>query len=95
MIYRSKPSLIEAVQWTGRNDNEMVSAFAGKVRIVDSAGGGGLMLAAGKDSAQGWVPVPVGHWIVCNPGDHSDLWPVDPDYFAAKYEPAREFGDKK
>lgn len=45
-----------------------------------------LQLLAGKDGAQGWVPVPIGHWIVRNPGDNSDMWPVDPDYFAAKYE---------
>jgi hypothetical protein len=34
------------------------------------------------------VPVPVGHWLVHQPGDLSDIWPVDPHYFEAKYEPA-------
>lgn len=47
-----------------------------------------LQLLAGKDGAQEWVPVPIGHWLVRQPGDLSDIWPVDPDYFAAKYEPA-------
>jgi hypothetical protein len=47
---------------------------------------GKLELLAGKDGAQEWVPVPVGHWLVCQPGNKSDVWPVDPDYFAGKYE---------
>lgn len=47
-----------------------------------------ILIEAGKDGAQGWVPVPLGHWIVRQPGDLSDHWPVDPDYFARKYEPA-------
>ena len=41
------------------------------------------------NGAQGWVPLPVGYWIVWRPGDLSDLWPVDPDYFASKYRIAK------
>jgi hypothetical protein len=48
---------------------------------------GTALILAGKDGAQGWVPVPLGHWIVRSAGDFTDHWPVDPDYFAAKYEP--------
>lgn len=47
-----------------------------------------LELLAGMNGAQGWVPVPVGHWIVRSPGVLNDHWPVDPEYFSAKYEPA-------
>ena len=47
-----------------------------------------LLMLAGKDGAQGWVPLPLGHWVVRQPGDLSDHWPVDPDYFAGKYETA-------
>lgn len=88
-LYVSKPSTIEAVQWTDFNFMELV-AFAGeKVRIsnFERPDAPTLMLLAGKDGAQEWVPVPVGHWLVCQPGDQSDIWPVDPDYFANKYEP--------
>ena len=84
MRYRSKPSEIEAVQWTGANIID-VWAFAPAVLREH---GNGLELLAGQDGAQGWVPVPVGHWIVRQPDDLTDHWPVDPDYFAAKYEPA-------
>lgn len=85
-LYNSKPTTIDAVQWDGRNDDECLEFCPGKVRIVDNAGGGGLLLLAGKDGAQEWVPVPTGHWLVCQPGDKSDIWPVDAAYFAAKYE---------
>lgn len=97
--YRSRPSEIEAVQWKGENWEE-VHAFCSVDEEVRTAStmvrlnedevyaGHPLQLLAGKDGAQGWVPVPVGHWIVRNPGDLTDHWPVDPDYFAAKYERA-------
>lgn len=83
-LYRSKPSTVEAVQWTGKNEEEVTSFAGPKAYVVD--GGTGLSLLAGKDGAQEWVPVPVGHWLVCQPDDKSDIWPVDPDYFGAKYE---------
>lgn len=86
MLYRSKPTEIEAVQWTGRNGNDLRRFVGANVTRV-KPGDHDLLLLAGKDGSQGWVPVPVGHWIVRRPGDLTDHWPVDPDYFAAKYEP--------
>lgn len=84
--YRSRPQEVEAIQWRCLLAQVAdIKAFApGKVRVH----GNDLELLAGKDGAQDWVPVPVGHWLVHAPGDDSDVWPVDPDYFAAKYEPA-------
>jgi hypothetical protein len=84
MRYRTKPSEIQAVQWRGDNFQELVDFGATVDRGPD--GDGRLLLEAGKDGAQGWVPVPVGHWIVRNPGDLTDHWPIDDDYFAGKYE---------
>ena len=90
--YRSKPQEVEAVQWIGTNIIEVwsfgrfVDGPNGDESTVVDNGPEGLMLLAGKGGAQGWVPVPVGHWIVRSPGDYTDHWPVDPDYFAAKYE---------
>ena len=92
--YRSKPTLIEAAKWTGPDSEDyIVDGFFGGVPVDDVGDiirfvGHDLELKAGKDGSQGWVPVPVGHWIVRSPGDLTDHWPVDPDYFAAKYEPA-------
>ncbi len=97
-LWRSRPQTIEAVQWRGDNEADMFTFGGGKVAVgsaltVEPDGTSlvepkTLQLLAGKDGAQGWVPVPVGHWLVNAPGDKSDVWPVDPDYFAAKYEPA-------
>lgn len=95
-LYRSKPTTIEAVQWLGTMASyEAAVSFAGsKVRMVGQAPPSSadlphhhIELLAGVDGAQDWVPVPVGHWLVSQPGDRSDVWPVEPDYFAAKYEP--------
>lgn len=44
-----------------------------------------LELLAGVHGAQGWVPVPIGHWIFGAPGD---FWPVAADYVAEHYEVA-------
>lgn len=82
--YISKPSEIEAVQWTGDNNVEIID-FG--VQTLMHQRDGVLRILAGKEGAQKYVPVPVGHWIVHPPGDLSDVWPVDPDYFAKKYKP--------
>lgn len=88
MLYRSKPSEIEAVQWTGDNADEVGRiAPYNFVTEVDRDGVVFGWLAAGKGGAQGQVPVPVGHWIVRKPGDATDLWTADPVYFDAKYVP--------
>lgn len=81
-LYTSKPQTVEAIQWKGDNSNECYGFCKAKVRYM----AGVLELKAGKDGAQDWVPVPVGHWLVNQPGDKSDVWPVDPDYFASKYD---------
>lgn len=89
-LYRSRPQIVEAIQWTGDEDTIDRSVFM----TVTSWTSDGLELLAGKDGAQGWVPVPRGHWLVRNPGDASDNWPVDPDYFAAKYDSASVSGGR-
>jgi hypothetical protein len=84
-LYRSRPQEVEAVRWDGTVSGyfDVVSNFA---RFKTRLNGGELELLAGKGGARGWVPVPVGHWIVHPPGDESDIWPVEHEYFTAKYE---------
>lgn len=88
-LYMSKPSTIEAIRWTGQNISEVFDFAEDKVKITAT----GLHLLAGTGGAQGWVPVPYRHWLVCQPGDKGDIWPVDPDYFDAKYEPSLPVGE--
>lgn len=90
MLYKSKPTLVEAIHWVGTNFDE-VSLFAPeKVMRVqhgsDPARDNHLELLAGKEGAQDWVPVPVGHWLVHPPGDLSDIWPVEHEFFQSRYE---------
>ena len=83
MRFRSKPQEVEAVQWTGDNPEDVGRIAPYKFSSTED---GRAWVKAGVGGAQGLVPVPVGHWVVRNPGDVTDLWPVDPDYFAEKYE---------
>ena len=83
--FRSRPSEVEAIQWTDDNLQDVLEFGLNVTRYEHNLGR--LMLLAGKDGAQGWVPVPLGHWIVRKPGDLNHHWPVDPDHFAEKYEP--------
>lgn len=84
-LFASKPTYVEAIQHTG--DFTALQEFAG-MKVDIRPDDGSLLLLAGKDGAQDWVPVPLNHWLVHQPGDLSDIWPVDPDYFEAKYEPS-------
>ena len=84
-LYRSRPQYVQAVQWTGNNHDEVRAFLGGKARWETPDD---LRILAGKDGAQEWVPVPVGHWTVHPPNDLSDIWPVDPDYFGGKYDAA-------
>lgn len=89
-LYRSKPTMVEAIQWRGSIADLFGTGLFGLLGVIDYSADRDpqLLLLAGKDGAQGWVPVPLGHWIVRNPGDATDWWPVDPTYFQAKYEAA-------
>lgn len=95
MRYRSKPSEIDAIQWTGENGVE-VQKFCGPNTIprdplewrfyVDFPPEGKLL--AGKGGESGWVRLPQGHWVARSIEDPSDVWPLNPKQMAAKYEPA-------
>lgn len=87
--YLSKPAAIDAVQWTGDNPDACLAFAPGKVEFTtfhfEGNEGLQLRLHAGVDGAQGWVNVPQHYWLVTKPNDPSDIWPVDPEYFADKY----------
>lgn len=106
MKYRSKPSVIEAIQYGPEWEPGLVQRVAEFIaghplandgEIVDYVRPDGawdppdgdvtIRIQAGADGAQGWVTVPLGHWIVRSVGDRTDHWPVEPSYFEAKYDP--------
>jgi len=84
MRYRSRPVEVDAIRWTGDNIPQ-VASFGGTVRWPGWRNE--LELWCGQDGQQGWVSVPVGHWIVRRAGDHSDHWPVEDDHFTTRYDP--------
>jgi len=89
-LYESTPQTVTAVRWDGTDRcADVLAVWSGHKTTCGCTAHDGLHLLAGKDGAQEWVPVPVGHWLVRQPGDTSDVWPVDPDYFAAKYRRQR------
>lgn len=92
MRYVSKPTEVEAVQWTGENLNAVRVFASDRVRHHGMKWSQPLELLAGVDGAQGWVPVPIGHFIVSNVDDRSDIWPVAPDVFERKYQLVTEPG---
>lgn len=87
-LYRSRPQFVEAEYWDGRLETvSVLNDHTGcKIFVEENSGSIDLYLLAGKNGAQDNVPVPVGHWIVHPPGDTSDIWPVEDEYFRNKYE---------
>ena len=83
MRFVSKPTTVEAVQWTGDNLAD-VEAFGVKFRYGPPPHE--LRIRAGANGSQGLVPVPFGHWIVRPVGNLSDHWPVANDFFRDKYD---------
>lgn len=100
MLFRSRPQVVEAIQWTDTTHVHDIRVWASdpafslhesKVRYraagFDVIGEPPLLeVKAGVDGVQGWVPVPLGHFLVRRPGDWSDIWPVEENYFKSKYE---------
>jgi hypothetical protein len=81
--YRSKPSTVEAIQYTGKNFADLLKFAPGRV-AHDSKNN--VMVRTGVDGKQGWVVIPSLSWIVSNVGDRSDIWAMDSDRFTAVYE---------
>ena len=78
-----KPVPVSAVQWTGTNVHEVRAFAPGCFRVeAPTDEHPRAELLAGVEGAQGWVPLPVGHWVFGAPGD---FWPVDHEYVLANY----------
>ena len=80
MKYRKKPIVIEAIQWTGENLNELTFKFpkcfgshliSNKSEIVIS-------------TLEGNMVANIGDYIIC--GIKEEFYPCKPDIFEATYE---------
>ena len=79
--YRKWPVVIEAVQWTGENGDE-VKAFTG-LNVVPGELGIGTLKAY---TLQGFCVLKPGEWLVRDATGRY-LPPMKPDDFEATYEP--------
>lgn len=76
-MFRKKPVVIEARQWTGVNWNE-IRGWIGGGKIVDRK----IRIA----TLEGAIYADEGDWIIR--GVKGEFYPCKPDIFAATYDPA-------
>ena len=90
--YRKKPVVVEALQWTGRNEIAMFDFLAdmhGRTfEINHSAGEGGLVIK----TLEGNHFANIGDYII--KGIKGEFYPCKPDIFGATYEEAED-GDSQ
>lgn len=78
--YRKKPVVIEAVQWTGNNDDDIME-FVPTGRFGDDDDGGVYIM-----TLEGEMRASVGDYII--KGVQGEFYPCKPDIFEQTYEPA-------
>ena len=76
--FRKKPVVIEAVQFNGENQSEIIS-FAGKVAKME-----GTLKHLIIKTLEGRMSVSSGDWII--KGVKGEFYPCKPDIFEATYE---------
>ena len=91
MKYRSKPVVIEAVQWFKHGDHPEVLRYGASVieqyPVYEKCG----LIKTLEDAEGHYHHVVPGDWII--KGIVGEFYPCKPDIFAAKYEPAEERDD--
>jgi hypothetical protein len=93
-MFRKKPVVIEAVQWTGENLRQIITFTDGPPETRTSHTGmmweqyADLVAADGLKifTLEGKMNADVGDWII--KGVKGEFYPCKPDIFAATYEEA-------
>lgn len=91
MRYRSRPAEIEAMQWVGDNDNEVI-AFIREgtedrtIAFRDQFWGTAKLWV---EKSQAWAEIASGDYIVREP-DGVGFYPVKGEIFEARWEPVPE-----
>jgi len=82
--FRKKPVVIEAIQFTGENAQEIMDfTKEPKVpRVIKWQDGGFISI----ETLEGTMLANKGDWIIC--GIKGEFYPCKPDIFEATYEPA-------
>jgi hypothetical protein len=79
--YRKKPVVIEAMQWTGSNWDEIGDFMEHSCTMTVND-------AFVIPTLEGELYASVGDWII--KGIKGEFYPCEPDIFAATYEPVEE-----
>jgi len=85
MKYRKKPIVIEAIQWTGLNINEIDKSFPALRRVPMSQTAPGCF---GIQTLEGNMMASIGDWII--KGVQGEFYPCKPDIFKETYDKASE-----
>ena len=78
--FRKRPVVVEAVQYTGANHDEVDAFVAISPRATTWVPDHGLRI----DTLEGSMMCDVGDWIIR--GVQGEIYPCKPDIFAATYE---------
>ena len=82
MKYRKKPVTIEAIQWTGKNKEE-IEAFVANDKNVDVYNNSIII-----HTLEGNMFASVGDYIIR--GIYGEYYPCKPDIFMDTYDPVKE-----
>lgn len=78
-LYQRKPTQLEAIQFTGEND-DAIKAFGAEVKRTDIAG---KVLSLFVAANNGWLDLQVGEWIA---KDDFGYYPIKDEQFKRVYE---------
>lgn len=79
-LFRKKPVVIEAVQWTGDNGHEVQSFLGGEFAALGWVKGHYVEIG----TLEGLMVASKGDWIIR--GVKGEYYPCKPDIFAATYD---------
>jgi hypothetical protein len=84
---RKKPVEVEAIEWTGNNEGELVEFTGRRFMAVDPEDRGDDPEITGSvmdDLHSTWVGVKTGQWVIR--GVKGEFYPCDPEVLAETYE---------
>jgi hypothetical protein len=88
MKFRKKPIIVEAMQWTGDNLDEIMLFCNGDATYEVMASGNCLIVIL---TSEGRMSANIGDWIIKEPFDKErKFYPCKPDIFEATYEKVEE-----
>lgn len=88
MKFRKKPVVIEAVQWTGDNGEEINNFCGNYAKFATSHLGNVVFYGLGIETLEGFMEASTGDYII--KGVNGEFYPCKPDVFAKTYEAVEE-----